>query len=334
MSGSLGGAVAGLAAAVALVAVAILGLRAAGSRRRRALARLRPAAELALAAVLASEAEPPQPVTRRERLVLADVALEALAELRGAEHGRLGELLARLGYVDEAAAALRARGRFRRRRAAELLALSGVAAAAPALRGGLDDCDALVRTICARGLAEIAGEPVGPIRRAVERDVAAVPGAAAAVVLALGAARPAELAELLGPDVEPRVRALALRVAGELRLSAHAPFLRAALADGGTVAASAARGAGLIGDVEAVAALEALVDGGTEPGLRVAAARALGSIGDPMSAPVLGRALGAQDWSVRSAAASALAQLGPPGIEALVQAPPIAQAQAKVALEG
>jgi HEAT repeat protein len=255
--------------------------------------------------------------------VLRAVALDALMELRGAERARVTTLLERLGYVDEAMAALRARRRSARRSAAELLALAGSDAAVPALTTSLADRNPIVRGTCARALAEIGDEDgVAAILDVVERDAVTAPGAAAATVLTLGARRPSAVGELLGPDVEPKLRAVAAAVAGELRLAEHMPLLRTCLgAAEDEVAARAARGLGLIGDADAVPQLvELLGEEDRTPFVRTAAATALGAIGDAAAVPALERELQSHHWGLRASAADALTLLGDSGSAALRRA--------------
>jgi HEAT repeat protein len=335
-------AAAGLAAGVTLIAATIVARRLVGGVHRRRRIDLRPGIELALATFLVDEdAEDPAPETRAERHVFRAVALEALTELRGTERARLAALLVRLGFADEAIPALGARRRSARRQAAEALALIGGADTVSALRDGLTDRDAIVRGTCARGLAEndAAGDIVGTILRALERDAVLAPGGAAAVVLALGGHRPAAVGRLLAPNVGPELRVLAAAVAGELRLSEHAPLLRACVEDDDDeLAARAARGLGLIGDSEAVPQLlEALRDNGRSADVRVASAGALGSIGDVTAVRALEWQLRESGWSLRASAARGLALLGSPGVDALRRALDSkredVRAQAYVALE-
>jgi len=151
--------------------------------------------------------------------------------------------------------------------------------------------------------------------------VAVVPGAAAAVVLALGTSRPAALAPLLRADAAPRVREIAIAVAGELRLSQLAPLLRACLADRDDISAAAARGLGLIGDAHAAPALAGLAcDDHRDPSTRAMAVAALGSIGDPTAAGVLESLLRDPDWLLQDAAARARSRLGEPGVAVLHRA--------------
>jgi HEAT repeat protein len=178
-----------------------------------------------------------------------------------------------------------------------------------------------VQTTCATALAAVGGTRFVPaIIAAAERAAGAAPGAAASIVVGLAMHRPSVLADLLAPDAAPAVRAVAVTVAGELRLSEHSERLRSCLASD-DLTASAARGLGLIGEVEAVPALMALATGrGGAPGARAAATVALGRIGDASALSALEAQLRDQDWSLRAAAAEALHRLGEPGDAALRRA--------------
>jgi HEAT repeat protein len=322
MTGLLTAVVAALAAAVLLMLQLIVVIRATALRRKRRELQLRPPAELALAAYLAGGETEPAPGDAAERAVLLAVAVDLLADLRGGERSRLTGLLERLGYVAEAQARLTGRSRVARQRAAETLAVLATPSVVPALAAGLSDRDVVVRTTCARTLAEIGGQEfTGAVMGIAANDMAAAPGSAAAVILALGASQPAALGPLLGRGAPPQARAVAIRVAGELRLSEHAPLLRECLHDRDELAAHAARGLGRIGDIDAAGELTRIVLGtGRTVPARVAAIAALGAIGDPGSLGVLEGQLHAPCWPVAEAAARALAQLGPPGEAALERA--------------
>ncbi len=332
MNGLLEGAVAGLVAAVGLVALAIVCIRTVVGRRRRRESRLRPQAESAIASFLTDSGPVPAAVERGERATLLEVALEMLADLLGGERARLAALLEELGYVQQAISALStgrhgrswrpARGSGVRRRAAELLAAVSPVVAVPALTVGLDDPDTNVRTTCARALAGLGGDDVtASVVAVAERDAIGAPGAAAEVVLALGRSRPQALAPLLGREAPPEAKAVAATVAGQLRLPEHAPLLRACLGERDELAAVAASGLGMIGDVDSVAALTDLAgDSRRAPSARAAATVALGSIGDSSALPMLDCLLHATDWSLRACAAAALSRLGNPGMAALRRA--------------
>jgi HEAT repeat protein len=325
VNGVLEDAVAGLAAAVGLLAVAIVLLRVAGGRRRQREQVRRPRAELAIALFLIEADAAPRAETRTDRAILFEVALEMLADLRGVERARLAAFLDQFGYVNDGISLLATGRRRARRRAAEILAAVSPAIAVPALTVGLGDRDVLVRTTCARALAGLAvgdGEKVLPaVATTVQRDAIKAPGAAAEVVLALGMNQPSALASLLTEKDRPQARAIAVAVVGQLRLSQHAPLLRACLGDGDELAALAARGLGLICDVDSLAELmDAASDSRRAPIVRAAAVTALGSIGDPSALRLLECQLETTDWALRAAAAAALSRLGTPGADALRRA--------------
>jgi HEAT repeat protein len=320
-----------LAAAILAMATFILVIRVVVSRRLRRDLRFQPSAESALADYVAGGDEPAAPTERDERAVLLAVAIDALSDLRGAERARLVVLLEKLGYVDDAISGLRARRRVTRRRAAETLSAIGPPTAAPGLRAGLRDSDALVRTTCARTLAEVGpGDDVPAITAIAEQDAPKVPGAAAAVVLALAEHRPGALAPLLSRDAPAEGRFVALTLAGEMRLAEHAPLLLACLDDRDDLAVPAARGLGLIGVADAVGPLrEVMCDEGRGRDVRAAATQALGALGQPGSVPALETQLQAGDWVLQAAAAQALARMGEPGKAALRRAAAAGRAEAR-----
>lgn len=340
MTTALAAATLALALAVFLLALSILAIRLVHRTRRRRERALRPAYEEALARYLALDDAAPPAVPERPaaRLLLRDVTVNAIVELRGRERKRLTALVEQLGLVAEAAAELRSRSRRRRRRAADALAALGSRTVREALLRGLGDRDRHVRLACARALAE-SGDEDGVARAlaTIDTDFRESRGEAAEILLALGARRPTGLAHLLAPGPLPELRRLAAAVAGELRLLELAPHLRAAATDADDeLAAVAAGGLGSIGDTEAVAPLLALLAGDRPPLVRAAAVRALGAIGDADAVPALERALRADEWSLRASAAEALALLGPRGEEALRRAlagePESIRAHARAAL--
>ena len=319
-------AVVGVDVALCLMVVVLIQVivvvRAAAIRRQVRYGRLRPAAEAAIAEVVSGGGDVPEPRSRGERAVLLDVAIEALADLQGSERTQLISLLRRHGYPAEAAAGLRAGRRVKRRHAAETLAAIATPDDIPALTGGLGDRDELVQATCARVLAEIGGpEVTDTVVATVMRTMTRRPGAAVAVVLALGMHNSPALGDLLGPDVPAPVRATAIAVAGQLRLAEHAPALVACLGDRDDLATSAAYGLGRIGDVRAVPGLArlAMATGRALPA-RVAAVKALGAIGDPAAVDVVRQQLPAAEWPIAAAAAGALARLGEAGRAVLQKA--------------
>jgi HEAT repeat protein len=111
-------------------------------------------------------------------------------------------------------------------------------------------------------------------------------------------------------------------VAGELRIAQHAPLLRDAIASvDDELAARAARGSGLIGDIDAVPELLSVLRDESRPWfVRAAAAKAVGMIGDTRAVPALETELAGDAWWVQATAAEALAQLGVEGKHALERA--------------
>jgi HEAT repeat protein len=322
--------VTGLTCLVILLVLLLIVIRMAAIERSRRARRFRPAAEASLGTYLAGSGTILAMAGRGERALFLAVALEALADLRGDERDRLVDLLVELGFLRDAMLALGARRAVTRRRAAETLAALATPLAVPAVTAALADRDVLVRTTCACTLAETGGEDTVPAIMAVaRRDAPAAPGAAASVVLALAQRWPGALAPLFARDSAASIRRIAVTIAADLRLAQLAGQLQACLEDSDDLAASSAHGLGRIGEFSAVAALARLAcDSGRAPGVRAAAAAALGAIGDPSSLDVLGRLLVAPEWPVQAAAAEALAHLGDPGSAALRRAASSGRAQA------
>jgi HEAT repeat protein len=189
-------------------------------------------------------------------------------------------------------------------------------------------------------LAELGAEEfVEPLIAAADEDAERRPGAAAAVLLAIGTNNPDGLAPALAERRTPALRRLAAAVIAERRLAQFTPQLRAMLSgEDDELVARAARGLGAIGDADAVDELVALLEDDRRPEFcRVVAANALGGIGDPRAAPALTAALERGEWLLRDRAAAALSLVGEPGHEALRRVRssgrPAARVHAEVALE-
>jgi HEAT repeat protein len=322
VTADLGDAVVALAALECVLLGIIVVLRVLLRRKQRRVGQLRPAAELAIANHLAADAAVRPETQPAQRAIWRDVALEAMSDLRGSERLALARLLDELGYVSEAARDLTSRRRAVRRRGAETLAAIANAEALKAAATGLRDRDVRVRMTCARALAQASGAELIPeVVTVAMRDVRAAPGAVADIVLALGRDHPGALDQLLAAKAPAEVRSIAMAVIGELRLSQHAPGLREILLLGDAHLAAAARGLGLIGDIEAVPALIGLAeDRSHDLAARAAAVAALGSIGDPSALGSVSALLRHEDWSLRAAAAQALAGLGSQGRTVLERA--------------
>jgi HEAT repeat protein len=140
----------------------------------------------------------------------------------------------------------------------------------------------------------------------------------AELVLALGARAPARLASVYFNSGSSEVRRIVVAVIGELRLAEHVGILREALDGDDELAARAARGLGLVGDLESTDSLLAVLrDPDRSWFVRAAASTALGHLGDPAAVEPLTAELRAGEWPRRRAAAEALARLGTAGEGAL-----------------
>ena len=313
MTSAIGEGAAGLGLTCVLLLVFLVVTRARGRAIRRREEAARERAENLIADYLAGGPEPDAPAGARARAMFAAACLDAVIELRGAERERVSELFVRTGLLAEAAAALRGRrGVADRRRAADALALVAHPDGREPLREGLRDRDADVRSASARGLAMLGDLEA---LRDIERIGA---GDTAEVLLTVAAVRPEALERAFAV---PHARARAAEVAGALRLLDHAATLRGLLdAEDPELAVAAARALGQIGDIEAVPALVGLVEGSAPVSLRATALRALGEIGDPSATPVLECALLGGCFEPADAAAEALALLGATGRAALERA--------------
>jgi HEAT repeat protein len=264
------------------------------------------------------------PDTKLAQLVLLEVALEAIVELRGREGERLTALLEEMGAIDELCDELLARSPVTRRHAAEALGELRSPASSEGLLFGVNDPDRDSRLACARALAELGDERyTKAVLDAADEAAELRPGAAASVLLSVGMCDSAGLAYALEPVRSTAVRRLTAGVIAELRLAEHAPLLRATLGDpDNELVTRAARGLGAIGDFDAVDALLEMVGGNERPWFsRAVAAGALGAIGDPRAVPALETLLETEDrWLMRDRATAALSRLGEDGHAALGRA--------------
>ena len=196
----------------------------------------------------------------------------------------------------------------------------------PALVRALDDLDPLVRALAAAVVANIATavpDTIPALRRRatdVDKDVRA--GVLRALAAGPGHSDALDLFIAATKDPEPTVREAAAAGLGVWGPKARAavPALTAALDDGDARVRQAAVGAffELSGAAPAPEAVPKLLPflGMPEPAVRMAAAAALGAIGDPRALePLVQRASDDVDASVRAQAADALGAMGPEGVE-------------------
>lgn len=216
-----------------------------------------------------------------DRVVVDDAVIELLDKVRGAPADQLAAVLLAHGVVDRAPHDLRHEDPVRRARAAEVLGLCRVGASLPLLMRAVDDPVLEVRVAATRALGRL-GEP----------------SASATVLSAVGA----------GDGLPDEVAVAALEqmgvgIAGSLQTalgssSAQARKVAAYLSGEG----SFTRSRGM---------LRMLLVADEDPGVREAAAAALGKMGGPHDVPLL-LSLTAVDQpaSLRRVSAEALGRLG------------------------
>jgi HEAT repeat protein len=313
---------AALIVVVLALLVALITVRVRAQRRRTRLTAARERFEALIAARLVGDDLAPIPhrLDELQRGALLDAGIAALLELRGRERERVAALLEEAGVVDAEATALRMGSPERRRLAADSLGLIASPVTREPLRAALQDEDVLVRLAAARGLAEL-GDADEQWSTELIADAAADEhhlGAVAELILALGARAPARIASVYFNSRSSEVRRIVVAVIGELRLGRHVGILREALEGDDELAARAARGLGLVGDLESTDSLLDVVRDPTRTWfVRAAASTALGQLGDPRAVEPLRAELAASEWPRRRAAAEALARLGPAGEHAL-----------------
>jgi HEAT repeat protein len=263
---------------------------------------------------------PPPPNGRFEQRVLRRDLVALLPSVKGEAATRLAEVFAACGLVAVAHRDLDARDSLTRIRAADALGALRVRDAEPWLIARLHHHDPLLRMACARALAELGAVDELPKIMGALAEVNADPGDVAEVMLAFGMPGLPFLTEMLaaGSPSERRSAAVAL---GHIAARQVLPELTRTLDDPDhELVADAARALGQIGDINATAALVALLRDGRPWFVRVSAAAALGALEDPAAAPALVQELDAEDWDLRNAAARSLVALDSDGLDAVIAA--------------
>lgn len=245
-----------------------------------------------------------------------------LSKVRGAPAAQLVQVLDAHGELDRARTQLDSRSSVRRARGAHLLGLARDEQSTAALIRLLGDPAAEVRLVAARSL--------GMIKDASAADdvLRAVPGVGSAVgvpawvaaeaLLAMGPAAEAVVqAGLVDPD--PRIRGVAVMVAGHSILPTTLDVLRARLVEetDPVVRAGVAAALGRIGTAADVEQLARHTGSEQAPGFRRTCATALGELGQPDSADRLVGLLADPDRRLAQLSAQALVQLGPVGMAQL-----------------
>lgn len=304
---------------VAMVALT-LGIKAARTAQQRRTKASRERLEAALdESVATGETHPGLlDLGDRDLDLLAILMVEYLALLRGSERERLARLAEEAGLVERYCRALRARGRWRRARAAENLGYFGGPRTADPISRLLKDRDETVRAVAARALARIGTPEAAEALARTLNDPSELTRLRMAENLErIGSPALESLIETLGHG-SPPARLLAARVLGNLRAFDARPALCEALREGPfpDLRAQAALALGKVGDPEDVPALVEAAEDEAWP-VRAQAASALGMIGDVSNIPKLQELTLDKEWWVRLNASKALANIGPAGERAL-----------------
>ena len=322
-----------------LVVVLVLAASAARAWRQRQDRRRREAEKVARPLILAAlDGDLPDTSVELSAEVshYLDTMASAMAgKLRGADRAALADLLARRGSVLAARARTRSVFAIRRLRAVELLGSLGVADASGDLVSRLDDPDAEVRRAAVRAIGRTASDSAVPALLAL-LDAPDRKESTHYITLALLRIGPTAAPHLAGAVLTqgPRGREAAAQVLGWLGEPTGVSALERALGDPVTpVRIAAVDALGRIGLPTSAAAMRRLL-APTEPQeVRIAAATALGRLGDPGSVDVLAQLLG-EAHVVSRAAANALAQLGPRGLDALSARSGVPEAEEILAARG
>lgn len=309
-----------------LMVVLTLGVKALRSVRQRTIKSRTRRLENALENSIFSEETDPAllKLDGRDLDLLATLMIDYLYVLSGEQHDRLVRLAEEVGLVNRYLERLRARGRWRKARAAENLGHFGGPEHISPLAQLLSHADETLRAVAARALARIG-----------------TPEAAHELARRLGDSseltrlRMAENLERIGePSVEPLIEVLeqakeniesrqhgpvqAAQVLGQLRAPEARPALGYAALLGQSVdlRAKAAQALGKIGDPDDLPILFTAAEDEAWP-VRAQAASSLGAIGDLSAIPVLQNLILDREWWVRLNASRSLANMGPDGERAL-----------------
>lgn len=160
---------------------------------------------------------PPRPKRRAQRRTFRAIASEVLLTLDDPERSRLTDCLEQHGLVWDAVHELESRFPYRRRRAADELALTRSVRAAPALRRALCDPNESVRLECARALAEIGEDEYLDELPGVLEQSSRFGSEVASVLISLAERVPARLAALCETTERAELRSTGLILLGEGR---------------------------------------------------------------------------------------------------------------------
>ena len=318
-----------LVAVVVLIGVMLWAHAARVSRNRRIARILEPLRPRLLA--LAADEEPDDDsvaawtLRRGSARVVDRTILDLLAKVRGGAAGALVDILDQHGTVDSAVRGVRAFSPTTRARSAQVLGATRRPQHVPALAGMLTDRDRAVRSTAARALGVVGDATYADAVLRSVREVDGSPGVpfyiAADALLAMGDdVREAVRRGL--DDADPGVRFVAATVAARGGMATLLPRVRQLFATDSDepVRIAAAKALGVIGDAGVVDDLGRALGPHEPAGVRHAVARALGELGSPAAIELLEPLLSDADRRLAGIAATALTTVGRRGETVLVNA--------------
>ncbi|WP_314038075.1 HEAT repeat domain-containing protein [Dietzia sp. CH92] len=315
-----------VAAVVVLIVVMIWAHVARVTRARRVeriLAPLRPRL-LALAADEEPTGDSPGALGRYRERVVDRAVLDLLGKVRGGAATALVDVLDRHGTVDGALRGTRSWSATTRARSAQILGATRRPEHAPVLAGLLSDRDRAVRATAARALGVLGDATYSDaVLRAVRevRGLSGIPAYVAADALLVMGDDVREAIRRGLDDADPGVRYVAATVAARGGMASLLPrVLQLFRGDPDErVRAAATRTLGAIGDARVLDDLGRALAADEPAVVRLAAATALGELGAPAGVPLLRPVLADRDRRLAQVAAGALAALGRPGRDVLVE---------------
>jgi HEAT repeat protein len=243
-----------------------------------------------------------------------------LPKLRGADRSVLVDILRRRGTIEQACKDTRFRTSLRRALSAELLGSAGAVEGISFVARLLDDRNPQVRLAAVRALGRIgtAEAAIALITHLDQAHAGIPPQPVTMSLLRMGMEAAGPLRDALDAR-QPKVRAMAAEVLGVLGvIEAHAAVERIVRNDSDlTVRVAAAHALGRLGMPSSVEVLIRSLKMEHAPDMLSAACTALGQIGDPEALSALEWAIGHAVPAVRIAAAQALLQLGEAGMDLL-----------------
>jgi hypothetical protein len=270
---------------------------------------------------------------------LDEIVLELLPQLRGSDRQVLRQVLADRGVVARAVSDLSARRSWRRGRAVALLGSAAGTEHIATMAARLDDRSLEVRCAAARALGKAGDAAAVPYLLDATSGARALPrGVAGMALLDLGTTALPVLRDALIHERGPS-RELVAELVGVHGDPTATRLLEGLLRDADEAPGVRRAAAGALGRIGSPTSTEPLVRALTDSPdaeLQRTSAEALGRVGDPVATIPLLAGLAATDVAVRAACADALARLGAEGrasLEEVANGPGAAAPVARAALD-